>query len=87
MILQISQMLMGTTQSTYEQPTGGEGMCGAAAVDYNPLSQPCSSDFFKSGMYAKDTAVSRCEHLRPGMYAGVKGGYDNFWKVPNYGNP
>lgn len=32
-------------------------------------------------------SVTRMEHLRPGMYSGVKGGYDNYWKVPSYGNP
>ena len=31
--------------------------------------------------------VSRTEHLRPGLYAGIKGGYDAFWRVPNFGNP
>lgn len=85
--VQMRQILMGTTQSTYEQPVGAEGLCGASLVDYNPMSQPCSSDFFKEGMYGKDTAITRCEHLRPGMYAGTKGGFDSFWKVPNYGNP
>lgn len=32
-------------------------------------------------------SMSELEHLRPGMYSGMKGGYDSFWKVPNWGNP
>mmetsp|Transcript_1088 Transcript_1088/g.2517 ORF Transcript_1088/g.2517 Transcript_1088/m.2517 type:complete len:91 (+) Transcript_1088:83-355(+) len=84
-----SQMLMGTSVSAYEQPTAmvPPGVCSGAAVDYNPLSQPCASDFTKTGLYSKDTAVTRLEHLRPGMYSGVKGGYDSYWKVPSWGNP
>jgi hypothetical protein len=56
-------------------------------MDYSPMSQPCANDWAKQGMYSKDNTITRLEHLRPGMYSGIKGGYDTFWKVPNYGNP
>ncbi|EKX43122.1 hypothetical protein GUITHDRAFT_110851 [Guillardia theta CCMP2712] len=82
-------MLMGTNVSPYEQPMGakGNGICSSRIVDYSPLAQPCSNDFAKSGMYSRPNAMSELEHLRPGMYSGMKGGYDSFWKVPNWGNP
>ena len=83
------QMLMGTTVSAYEQTmlSKGGGVCTDKTMDYSPMSQPCANDWAKQGMYSKDNTITRLEHLRPGMYSGIKGGYDTFWKVPNYGNP
>ena len=56
-------MLMGTTVSTFEQPilAKGGGVCTDKSMDYSPLAQPCANDFAKSGMYSKDTTVSRME--------------------------
>mmetsp|Transcript_23729 Transcript_23729/g.56718 ORF Transcript_23729/g.56718 Transcript_23729/m.56718 type:complete len:84 (+) Transcript_23729:8-259(+) len=81
------QALMGTTTSPYATPIGSAGTCGAAKFDFNPMSQPCASDFEKQGLWAPANSITRLEHLRPGMYSGIKGGYDSFWKTPNFGNP
>jgi hypothetical protein len=62
----VSQMLMGTTVSAFEQPilAKGGGVCTDKSMDYSPLAQPCANDFAKSGMYSKDTTVSRMEVRR-----------------------
>ena len=39
------------------------------------------------GQWATLTHRLSVQHLRPGLYSGIKGGYDTFWKVPSYGNP
>mmetsp|Transcript_36563 Transcript_36563/g.93385 ORF Transcript_36563/g.93385 Transcript_36563/m.93385 type:complete len:90 (+) Transcript_36563:35-304(+) len=89
MIGGLRTMLMGSTTSRYEQPTTmvPPGVCSSTEVNYSPMSQPCANDFFKTGLFAHDTTITRMEHLRPGMYSGIKGGYDAYWKVPSYGNP
>jgi len=56
-------MLMGTSVSAYEQPAlaAAGGVCSDKTMDYSPMAQPCANDFAKSGMWAKDTTVSRME--------------------------
>eukprot|EP00292_Cryptomonas_paramecium_P032038 CAMPEP_0113662092 /NCGR_PEP_ID=MMETSP0038_2-20120614/369_1 /TAXON_ID=2898 /ORGANISM="Cryptomonas paramecium" /LENGTH=77 /DNA_ID=CAMNT_0000576919 /DNA_START=50 /DNA_END=283 /DNA_ORIENTATION=+ /assembly_acc=CAM_ASM_000170 len=67
--------------------TNAVGVCGGSKVDYSPFAQPCTNDFAKEGIWSPDNSISRMEHIRPGLYAGIKGGYDAYWRVPSYGNP